>query len=276
MTDRYVVIGNPIAHSKSPQIHAMFAAQTGQDIEYGRLQAPLDGFRDAVMAFIAEGGRGANVSVPFKLEAHDLAHELSQRAKQACAANFLKFDDGRIYADNTDGAGLLRDLTVNLGMQLAGKRVLLVGAGGAAQGVLVPLLETQPAILAIANRTVEKAMRLAENLRRQPEALHTVISGRDFGDLAGQHFDLVINATSSSLSGEQLALPDAIFAPGALAYDMMYGKGLTPFLAFAKAQGAAVLADGLGMLVEQAAESFLNWRGIRPDTAPVIAVLRAA
>jgi shikimate dehydrogenase len=276
MTDRYAVIGNPIAHSKSPQIHAMFAAQTGQDIEYTRLLSPLEGFRDTVMTFIAQGGCGANVSVPFKLEAHDLAHELSPRAKQACAANFLKFDDGHIFADNTDGAGLLRDLSVNLGIQLTGRRVLLVGAGGAAQGVLMPLLETQPAILAIANRTVDKAMRLAENLRHHPEAIHTVISGRDFGDLAGQHFDLVINATSSSLSGEMLQLPDEIFAPGALAYDMMYGKGLTPFLAFAQAQGVAVLADGLGMLVEQAAESFVIWRGIRPDTAPVIAALRSA
>jgi shikimate dehydrogenase len=275
MTDRYAVIGNPVAHSKSPQIHTMFAVQTGQDIEYQRLAAPLDGFAAVVNAFFAEGGRGANVTVPFKLQAHDLAHEVSQRAKDARAANVLKFDADRIFADNTDGAGLLRDLCGNLGVELSGRRVLLMGAGGAAQGVLVPLLETQPAILAIANRTVDKAMRLAENLRHHPLGVRTVISGQGFADLAGQHFDVVINATASSLSDDTPPLPAGVIAEGAFAYDMMYGKGLTPFLEFARAQGAARVADGLGMLVEQAAESFLIWRGVRPDTAPVIAALRA-
>lgn len=276
MTDRYAVIGNPIAHSKSPDIHALFAQQTAQDIAYTRLLAPLEGFREEVTKFFAKGGRGANVTVPFKLEAHDLAHEVSQRAKDARAANLLKCEDGRIFADNTDGAGLLRDLTENIGAALAGKRLLLIGAGGAAQGVLVPLLETQPAILAIVNRTVEKAMRLAENLRRNPLATHTVISGRSFDDLQDQHFDVVINATSSSLSGEVPPLPEGLFESGALAYDMMYGASITPFLAFARNQGVTRLADGLGMLVEQAAESFQIWRGIRPDTAPVIAALRKA
>lgn len=276
MSDRYAVVGNPIAHSKSPDIHAKFAAQTGQDIAYTRLLAPLDGFRAEVLGFFDQGGRGVNVTVPFKLEAHDLAHEVSQRAKDARAANLLKCEDGRIFADNTDGAGLLRDLTANIGIDLAGKRILLIGAGGAAQGVLVPLVETKPAILAIVNRTVEKAMRLAENLRHNPLAAHTVISGRSFDDLQGQHFDVVINATSSGLTGDVPPLPAGIFAADAMAYDMMYGKETTTFLAFARTQGAGRLADGLGMLVEQAAESFMIWRGIRPQTAPVIAALRNA
>ncbi len=274
MTDRYAVIGNPVAHSKSPQIHAMFAEQTGQDIDYVRLLAPLDGFAATVSEFFSAGGRGANVTVPFKLQAHDLAHQVTQRAKDARAANLLKHEDGRIVADNTDGAGLLRDLEANLGVMLEGKRVLLMGAGGAAQGVLIPLLQARPTILAIANRTVDKALRLAENLRHHPDGVQTVVSGQGFADLAGQHFDVVINATASSLADDVPPLPAKIFAPGAFAYDMMYGKGLTAFLAYAQAHGAERVADGLGMLVEQAAESFLIWRGIRPQTAPVIAALR--
>jgi shikimate dehydrogenase len=276
MSDRYAVIGNPVAHSKSPQIHAAFARQTGQDVEYLRLLAPLDGFRAAVAEFRAGGGRGLNVTLPFKLEAFDLADEVSQRAKDARAANFLSFDGSRIRADNTDGAGLVADLTTNLGLALEAKRVLLLGAGGAAQGVLFPLLAQNPAILAIANRTVDKALRLAESVRHQPDAAHTVVSGLGYGELAGHHFDLLINATSSSLQGEAPPLPAGIFAPGALAYDMMYGREPTPFLLFAQAQGAARCADGLGMLVEQAAESFFLWRGVRPQTAPVIALLRGS
>ncbi len=274
MTDRYAVIGNPIAHSKSPQIHAAFARQTGQDIEYTRLLAPPDGFRGAVENFRAAGGRGANVTVPFKLEAFDLADEVSQRAKDAQAANFLNFDGGRIRADNTDGAGLTRDITGNLGFGMAGRRVLLMGAGGAARGALQPLLAQQPAILTIANRTVEKALQLAEAFRYHPSAASSVLSGLRYDELAGHHFDLVINATSSSLHGELPPLPAGVFAEGSLAYDMMYGKGHTPFLAFAQSQGAARLADGLGMLVEQAAESFFLWRGVRPETRPVIELLR--
>lgn len=276
MSDRYAVIGNPVAHSRSPQIHAAFARQTGQDIEYLRLLAPLDGFRATVAQFRADGGRGLNVTLPFKLEAFDLADEVSQRAKGARAANFLSFDGSSIRADNTDGAGLVADLTANLGLALEAKRVLLLGAGGAAQGVLFPLLAQNPAILAIANRTVDKALRLAESVRHQPEAAHTVVSGLGYGELAGHHFDLLINATSSSLQGEALPLPAGIFAPGALAYDMMYGREPTPFLVFAQAQGAARVADGLGMLVEQAAESFFLWRGVRPQTAPVMALLRGS
>lgn len=275
MTDRYAVIGNPVAHSKSPQIHAAFARQTGEDIEYGRLLAPLEGFREAVAQFRAGGGRGLNVTVPFKLEAFALADEASDRARDAGAANVLSFEGEQVRADNTDGAGLVRDLTVNLGFAPAGRRVLLVGAGGAAQGVLGPLLELQPAALTIANRTLEKAQRLARAGLRHRPATGADVSGCGFADLAGQQFDLVINASSSSLAGEVPPLPAGVFAAGALAYDMMYGSGLTPFLAFAEAQGAAKLADGLGMLVEQAAESFLVWRGVRPETAPVIELLRA-
>jgi shikimate dehydrogenase len=273
MTDRYAVVGNPVAHSKSPEIHAAFARQTAQDIEYSKLLAPLDAFRSTIDSYRAAGGKGVNVTVPFKLEAFDLADDVSARAKDAQAANFLHFDSSRIRADNTDGAGLVRDIVHNLGFQLAGKRVLLLGAGGAAQGVLAPLLEHGPRILTIANRTVEKALRLAETFRHKPAAATSVLCGLGFGELAGHHFDLVINATSSSLQGELPPLPADAFAAGALAYDMMYGSTPTPFLAFAAAHGGKT-SDGLGMLVEQAAESFLLWRGVRPATAPVIALLR--
>ncbi len=275
MTELYAVVGNPIAHSKSPEIHAAFARQTGQDIGYSRMLAPLDGFRATVDRFRAEGGKGVNVTVPFKLEAFDIAHRVSQRAKDAQAANFLMFEEDRMFADNTDGPGLVRDLVNNLGCHPKEKRILLLGAGGAAQGVLAALLEQEPGILTIANRTVEKALRLAETFRRHPAAGSSVLCGLGFGDLAGHHFDLIINATSSSLHGQLPPLPAQAFAPGALAYDMMYGKGRTPFLALAEACGAKT-TDGLGMLVEQAAESFLLWRGVRPQTAPVIARLRTA
>ncbi|HKQ23470.1 MAG TPA: shikimate dehydrogenase [Burkholderiales bacterium] len=274
MTDRYAVIGNPIAHSKSPQIHAAFARQTGQDIEYTRLLAPPDGFHRTVEGFRAAGSKGANVTVPFKLEAFDLADEVSQRAQTAQAVNFLSFEGGRIRADNTDGAGLTRDITGNLGFNMAGRRVLLMGAGGAARGTLQPLLAQHPAILTIANRTVEKARQLAEAFRDQASAVSSVLSGLRYDDLAGHHFDLVINATSSSLHDELPPLPAGMFAEGSLAYEMMYGKGLTPFLAFARSQGAMRLADGLGMLVEQAAESFFLWRGVRPETRAVIKLLQ--
>jgi shikimate dehydrogenase len=273
MTDRYAVVGNPIAHSKSPEIHAAFARQTGHDIDYSRLLAPVDGFRATIERFRAAGGKGVNVTVPFKLEAFDLADEVSQRARDAEAANFLDFEDGRIRADNTDGMGLTRDIVHNLGFGLMNKRVLLLGAGGAAQGVLTPLLEHEPSILTIANRTVEKALRLADTFRRKPVAASSVLCGLGFDELAGHHFDLVINATSTSLQGKLPPLPADAFAAGALAYDMMYGTTPTPFLAFAAAHGAKT-SDGLGMLVEQAAESFLLWRGVRPETAPVIALLR--
>lgn len=271
--DRYAVIGNPIAHSKSPQIHAAFAAQTGQRLSYEALLAPLDGFVATVEAFAHDGGRGLNVTVPFKLEAHALARTLSPRAEAAGAVNTLRFDAEGIYGDNTDGAGLVRDLMHNLGHPLTGTRVLLLGAGGAARGAILPLLAEQPAALVIANRTVSRASELVE--RFTAHAGDTVLSGCGFSDLAGQSFDLVINATASSLSDQAPELPAGVYSPQSLAYDMMYGRGDTAFLAAARKAGAARLADGLGMLVEQAAESFLLWRGVRPLTAPVLAALRS-
>src|SRR5512139_2763850 len=265
MTDRYAVFGHPIAHSKSPQIHAAFARQTGQDMSYEAILAPLDGFAGSVAAFVSAGGRGANVTVPFKEEAFRLASRLSQRAERAGAVNTLTFESGAILGDNTDGAGLVADLTRNLKRTLAGKRILLLGAGGAARGVIEPLLDQQPAALVIANRTVGRAQELAELFGRGVTA-----SGFDN---TGAHFDIVINATAASLAGELPPLSPAVFTADTLAYDMMYGRD-TPFLSFARGLGAAT-ADGLGMLVEQAAEAFYLWRGVRPDTAPVIASLRA-
>lgn len=269
MSDRYCVLGNPVAHSRSPAIHAQFAAQSGQDLVYEALLAPLDGFADTVRGFIAAGGKGANVTVPFKEEAFRLSNRLSARAERAGAVNTLTFTADEIAGDNTDGAGLVRDIEANLGFPLAGKRILLLGAGGAARGVIAPLLACKPAGLTIANRSADKAQALAE----QFSDIAAVDAG-NFAKTASSRFDVIINATSASLAGEALPLPAGIFAPGSLAYDMMYGKGETPFLALARAQGAAHLADGLGMLVEQAAEAFLVWRGVRPDSRPVLAALR--
>ena len=263
MTDRYAVFGNPIAHSKSPRIHAQFAAQTGQDLRYEAILAPRDGFAAAVHVFVAAGGKGANVTVPFKEEAFRLAAELTPRAQAAGAVNTLSFDGERIRGDNTDGAGLVRDIEANLGVAIAGRRILLLGAGGAARGVILPLQERQPATLFVANRTAEKAERLAAEFR---------IAGGGFEALAGDAFDLVINATSAGLSDAVLPVPTSAFAPGCLAYEMLYGRE-TPFMAQARAAGAQV-ADGLGMLVEQAAEAFFIWRGLRPETGPVLGNLR--
>ncbi|MDO9219852.1 MAG: shikimate dehydrogenase [Thiobacillus sp.] len=264
MTDRYAVFGHPIAHSKSPLIHAAFARQTGQDMTYEAILAAKDGFADGVAAFIAAGGRGANVTVPFKETAFKLAHRLSSRAERAGAVNTLSFNRDGILGDNTDGAGLVADLTHNLHCALSGKRILLLGAGGAARGVIEPLLDQQPAALVIANRTLSRAQTLAELFGRG-------VSACSF-DAADAPFDLVINATAASLAGELPPLSPRIFGAHTLAYDMMYGRD-TPFLSFARSHGATT-ADGLGMLVEQAAEAFYLWRGVRPDTAPVIASLR--
>jgi shikimate dehydrogenase len=266
MSDRYAVFGNPIAHSRSPRIHTLFAVQTGQDMTYDALLAPLDGFRQAVAAFAAADGRGANVTVPFKEEAFRLAMQISARAQAAGAVNTLTFDRQRILGDNTDGAGLVRDLTVNLSFSIRGQRVLLVGAGGAARGVILPLLGEAPACLTIANRTAERALQLA--------ATFPGTSGSGFAGLTGQAFDLVINATSTGLNDAELPLPGGIFAPGCLAYEMVYGKD-TPFMAQARAAGATC-TDGLGMLVEQAGEAFFVWRGVRPDTRPILTELRRA
>ncbi|MDO9598848.1 MAG: shikimate dehydrogenase [Azoarcus sp.] len=270
--DRYAVIGHPIAHSKSPRIHAAFARQTGQALSYEAILAPLDGFVGTVHAFRAAGGRGANVTVPFKLEAFALASRHTERARTAGAVNTLLFDEHGILGDNTDGAGLVRDLTANLGCTLSGRRILLLGAGGAARGTLLPLLQAAPHRLALANRSVSKAVELAAAFH--PLAGAVELTAGSFGDLAGQQFDIVINATAASLAAEAPPLPAGIYAPGALAYDMMYGRDETAYLLAARAEGASRVADGLGMLVEQAAESFTLWRGVRPDTAPVLAELR--
>ncbi len=275
MKDRYAVIGHPVAHSKSPFIHAQFALQTQQDMEYAALLAPLDGFAQTVEQFRAAGGRGANVTLPFKEPAYALCATRSPRAESAGAVNTLIFGAHGVHGDNTDGYGLTRDLVDNLGFALQGRRVLLMGAGGAARGVILPLLERRPECLVIANRTAVKANALAALFDGTPSCADAPVSGCGYVDLAGQRFDLVINATSAGLAGELPALPDGLFAADALAYDMLYGRE-TPFMRFARAQGAARVADGLGMLVEQAAESFFLWRGVRPDTAPVMAALRAA
>jgi len=278
MSDRYAVFGNPIAHSKSPRIHAMFAAQTGQTLTYEAILAPRDGFAASVAAFRREGGRGANVTVPFKEQACALSDRLSARAEAAGAVNTLTFEADAVLGDNTDGVGLVNDLAGNLGLDLAGRRILLMGAGGAARGVLLPLLEKAPAELFIVNRTAAKAEELVAQAsllacRQDAGATRPArLSGGGYEALTGR-FDLVINATAASLAGDLPPLPAGVFAAGALAYDMMYGTD-TPFLAFARGAGARC-ADGLGMLVEQAAEAFFLWRGVRPQTAPVIALLRA-
>ncbi|MDR0378767.1 MAG: shikimate dehydrogenase [Candidatus Accumulibacter sp.] len=270
MTDKYGVFGNPVGHSKSPLIHAAFARQTGEDVEYRAILAPIDGFTEAVAAFIAEGGRGANVTLPFKSQAYRLATRLTSRAEQARAVNTLVFGNGEVVGDNTDGVGLLRDITINLDTPIRGKRVLLLGAGGGAHGVLGPLLGERPESLTVANRTVARARSLAERFAHAGP-----VAGCGYDALAGRSFDVVIDATSASLSGDAVPkLPEGIFVPGSLAYTMMYGRGDTPFHVFAREQGAGTVSDGLGMLLEQAAESFFVWRGVRPDCAPVAEFLR--
>jgi len=272
VTDHYAVIGNPIAHSKSPAIHTAFAHQTGQHMEYGLLLGALDDFAGDVRRFVAEGGRGLNVTLPFKEQAYALLADLTPRAAAARAVNtILVLDGGLLRGDNTDGVGLIRDLTLNNGIEVEGQRVLLLGAGGAARGVLIPLLETGPAELVIANRTAAKALELAERASAERP-----VSGCGLDGLAGRRFDLIINATSSGLAGGVPALPDDCLAAGGCTYDLLYADTPTPFCRWGKAHGAARALDGLGMLVEQAAESFTLWRGVRPDTAPVIDMLRAS
>ena len=260
MTDHYAVIGNPIAHSKSPLIHAEFARQTNQDIYYQAVLAPLDGFEETVERLRREGYRGCNVTVPFKQEAWQLASELTPRALDAEAVNTLKFGDSATLGDNTDGAGLVADIAKNLKFEISGKRILLMGAGGAARGVIRPLLEAGPKEIVIANRTAARAEMLAEKFQ---------VAARSYSDLDDSQFDIVINATSSGLRDELPPLPGSLFARDSLAYDMMYGR-ITPFMAFAEKEGASKISGGLGMLVEQAAESFFLWRGIRPETKSVI------
>lgn len=274
MTDSYAVIGNPISHSKSPQIHAAFAAQTTQHIVYKVIFCERDAFPATVAAFRAAGGKGLNVTLPFKHEAWELVDDLKGYALDAHAVNTIKFTDGQMVGYNTDGVGLVRDIKHNLQQSIKGKRILLMGAGGAAHGVLHPLLEEQPAHVVIVNRTLEKAQKLIAHFATISGIATGSVSAQAFDSLDGEPFDIVINATSAGLAGTMPALPEDVFARGALAYDMVYGR-ITPFMAFAQARGARV-ADGLGMLVEQAAESFYIWRGVRPQTAPVIALLRGA
>lgn len=267
--DRYVVMGNPIGHSKSPLIHRLFAEQTGQALDYTTLLAPLEDFAACAREFFREG-RGANVTVPFKEDAFRLADSLTERAQRAGAVNTLsKQADGRLLGDNTDGAGLVRDLTVNAGFSLKGKRILLLGAGGAVRGALEPLLAEAPSSLIVANRTVEKAELLAELF-----ADLGPVSASGF-DWLREPVDLIINATSASLSGDVPPIAASLIEPGkTFCYDMMYGKEPTSFCRWAEEHDAAVVMDGLGMLAEQAGEAFFLWRGVRPDTAPVLAELR--
>ena len=299
MTDRYAVIGNPVAHSRSPSIHARFAQQTGHDIEYGRLLAPPDGFVEAVERFRDGGGRGLNVTLPFKLDAFAWATRRSARALVAGAVNTLRFDGPRdVFGDNTDGVGLVRDIESRLGVRLAGRSIAILGAGGASRGVIGPLLEAGAARITIANRTPARAFALAEAFAAPPlpvqhaaraaaaPAASVVAAGAPaaaaparvqacaFAALEPGH-DLIINATSAGLSGERLPVADAVLAAATLAYDMFYGARDTAFVAQARAAGCARACDGLGMLVEQAAESFLIWRGVRPLTAPVYEALRS-
>jgi shikimate dehydrogenase len=260
MSDRYALIGHPVAHSKSPRIHACFARATGQDIDYGLIEAPLDGYAVEAERFRAAGGKGLNVTLPFKEEAFAYCARHSERARQARAVNTIRFEDS--FGDNTDGVGLVRDLALHQKFELAGRRILILGAGGAVRGVVGALLEAGAARIVIANRTLSKAQALAERFSVQACGLDA---------LGDEPYDAVINATSAGLTGN-LELPDGLFKPAMLAYDMVYGRD-TPFLAAARRAGART-CDGLGMLVEQAAESFFIWRGVRPPTAPVLGELR--
>tara|TARA_B100000676_G_C18001425_1_gene801123 strand:- start:3 stop:815 length:813 start_codon:yes stop_codon:yes gene_type:complete len=270
MTALYCVFGNPVTHSRSPDIHHAFAAQRDDDLRYEKREAPLDDFAGAVKAFREEGGLGANVTVPFKEQAFNLCDAVTERAGQAGAVNTLWWDGDQLHGDNTDGAGMVKDIRDNLGWTLQGKRVLVLGAGGAVRGVMGPLLAEKPTLVRVANRTEEKAAILA---RAFMDGNNPPVLGSGLDNLTGQ-FDLVINAISAGLHGEMPALPDGLLAEGAVAYDMVYGSEPTPFMRWAAQQGAAATADGLGMLVEQAAEAFEIWRGWRPDTRPVIATLR--
>ncbi|MCX8049812.1 MAG: shikimate dehydrogenase [Methylohalobius sp.] len=268
--DRYAVFGHPISHSKSPLIHALFAKQTGQKIAYTAQDVPPGCLEVAVRVFHAGGGRGLNLTLPLKELGYQLVQELTPRAQLAGSVNTIFWQDETLCGDNTDGVGLIRDLTANLGLTLTGKRILILGAGGAARGIVGPLLEQKPAFLVIANRTLARAQELGERF-----AVLGKISVTSFADLAGKHFDLILNATSASLHGELPPLPEGLIAKGGCCYDLMYADRPTAFVRWGLEHGAIISADGLGMLVEQAAEAFYIWRGVRPETAPVIWQLRA-
>jgi shikimate dehydrogenase len=276
--DRYAVIGNPVAHSRSPVIHAAFAAQTDQPVQYGLIESPADGFAQTVRHFAAGGGRGCNVTVPFKFEAFALCRRSTPRARRAGAANTLRFDAEGWWADNTDGIGLVRDIEINAGFALAGRRLLLLGAGGAAAGVLGPLIESRPAEIVIANRTMARAQALVERHADWAYAHGVRLVSRPL-DAPGAGFEVLINASASSLGGGAASpvaadtMAESTPAEPALAVDLMYGASARPFVRWAREHGA-VGRDGLGMLVEQAAEAFFAWRGVRPQTAPVLTMLR--
>lgn len=270
MTDRYALVGNPVAQSKSPILHAAFARQLNQDMTYEAILATKENFHETVRTFIREGGKGMNITAPFKLDALDLVDTMSERAQAAQAINTLKFDENGVYGDNTDGAGLVSDIQDYMGIKLKGRRLLVVGAGGAARGIFLPLLQTAPAYFLVVNRTAHKAHEIVGD--------HAVPGKVEAGPIdlaAGGQFDVVINATSASLTGDHLPLPPGTYAKGSLAYELAYNKGRTPFMDDAIRGGAARLADGLGMLVGQAAEGFLLWRGIRPDVTEVMRMLRS-
>jgi shikimate dehydrogenase len=268
MTDKYAVIGNPIGFTKSPMIQSTFAKQFGHDIEYTAILGELGGFAARIDQFRVEGARGLNITAPFKLDAFAYATDLSERAQRAGAVNAMKFEGERVFAENFDGVGLTRDITVNLGVAMRGKRVLLLGAGGAARGALLPFLAEQPAELVLVNRTLSKAAELGAQFAGAGKLV--VCGYAELADIT-ERFDLVINATSASLRNELPPVPANAFRGAPLAYELAYGKGLTPFLQAARAAGVPNLADGVGMLVEQAAEAFTWWRGVRPQTAPLIA-----
>ena len=276
--DHYCVLGNPVEHSQSPMIHARFAELTGQSLCYTRQWVALDGFTAMLAHLRADGVRGCNVTVPFKLEAFAAAHHPSDRAQLAQAANTLRFDDAGIHADNTDGMGLVNDIEINAGIRLAGRDILLVGAGGAAAGVLGPLLASGPRRLVVVNRSADKAAALVERHRQHPwvQGLlqKTELLVQEIQGLQGD-FDVIINATASSLAGAAVPVPGSVLKPGALAYDMMYGPAAEPFAQWASSHGA-VARDGLGMLVEQAAAAFCLWRGVQPPSGQVLREMRAA
>ncbi|HSH88190.1 MAG: shikimate dehydrogenase [Methylophilus sp.] len=270
-TEKFAVIGHPIEHSKSPVIHQAFASQFGKSISYEKLLSPLDGFSETLNRLHLEGYRGVNITVPFKFEAYEASHTLSDRATAAGAVNTLSFKDQQIIGDNTDGCGLVNDILKHWHRTIEGKQILLLGAGGAAQGVILPLLAQKPALLTVANRSLDKARTMVERFEAGAKSNQVKLAVQTFDNLA-ENYDIVINATSAGLQAEALPIKDVVFAHHTLAYDMMYGRE-TPFMQQARAAEAQV-ADGLGMLVEQAAEAFYIWHGLRPDTASVIQSFR--
>ena len=270
--DRYAVFGNPISHSKSPQIHSLFAEQTGQNLIYTAELTEVESFEEAVKTFVKNNGKGINITVPFKQQAWQLATQRSSRAERAGAVNtIIVKDDGSYFGENTDGVGLVRDLSNNHQIELKQKKILILGAGGAVRGVIEPIMKKNPAELVIANRTVEKAIQLAKDFSDLGK-----ISGCGFDALENQSFDIVINGTSASLHGDLPPLPNGLFKNNAYAYDMMYAAKPTVFMEWASQHGAAKVFDGLGMLVEQASESFNLWRGVQPDAKPVIEAIRTS